>query len=194
MPVIICCLTQIYSPSDWEILDIGPTPEKFMHCCLNHSATLSCVWYYDHHFWYTCRKLACKIIHHGLHQFLARGGRTGSVRQDVGMNQTRLAVGSFTISPGFGTILPGATQNITVDCIAENLVKSEEVRAYSVSFFHLLLLPLDCHWLALYTDKKLHKTVCYSRLSSLRCVADFIQSCFPRVLDILASFTLSRVP
>ncbi|XP_077975805.1 hydrocephalus-inducing protein homolog isoform X2 [Styela clava] len=64
---------------------------------------------------------------------VARGGRTASVRQDMGANQTRLIVGSFTVYPGFGTILPGGTQTVTVDCVAENLGKSEEFLALDIS-------------------------------------------------------------
>lgn len=62
-----------------------------------------------------------------LGDYSARIGRAASLRQDVASNQTRISAGSFTIYPGFGTILPGGVQNITVDCIAENMEKSEEV-------------------------------------------------------------------
>ena len=54
-------------------------------------------------------------------------GRAASIRQDMAANQTRLSVGCFTIYPGFGTILPGGTQHVTVDCVAENVEKTEEV-------------------------------------------------------------------
>ena len=57
-----------------------------------------------------------------------RGGRAASIRQDMAGNQTRLVVGSFTVYPGFGTILPGGTQNITVDNVAENMGLQQEVR------------------------------------------------------------------
>uniref|UniRef100_H2XZ27 Hydin adenylate kinase-like domain-containing protein n=1 Tax=Ciona intestinalis TaxID=7719 RepID=H2XZ27_CIOIN len=62
-----------------------------------------------------------------------RGGRAASIRQDMGSNQTRLLVGTFTVYPGFGTILPGGVQNITVDNVAENTGKSEEFLSIDIS-------------------------------------------------------------
>lgn len=44
-----------------------------------------------------------------------------------GTNQSRLVLGMFNIFPAFGYILPGGHQTITVDCIAENPGRCEEV-------------------------------------------------------------------
>ena len=64
----------------------------------------------------------------------ARVGRAASLRQEAGSNQTRLSVGCFTVFPGFGTILPGGVQNVTVDCVSESIEKTEEVNMkYSIA-------------------------------------------------------------
>ncbi|XP_076808093.1 hydrocephalus-inducing protein homolog isoform X2 [Clavelina lepadiformis] len=64
---------------------------------------------------------------------IARVGRAASIRQDLGTNQTRLLVGSFTIYPGFGTILPSGVQNITIDNVSEGLGRSEEFLSIDIS-------------------------------------------------------------
>uniref|UniRef100_H2YKD6 Uncharacterized protein n=1 Tax=Ciona savignyi TaxID=51511 RepID=H2YKD6_CIOSA len=56
-----------------------------------------------------------------------------SIRQDMGSNQTRLLVGTFTVYPGFVTIAPGGVQNVTVDNVAESTGKSEEFLSIDIS-------------------------------------------------------------
>ncbi|KAM8946018.1 LOW QUALITY PROTEIN: hydrocephalus-inducing protein homolog [Pelodytes ibericus] len=47
--------------------------------------------------------------------------------------QARLTLGMFTVSPGFGTIAPGAHQIINVDCFADQLGRSEELLSIDIS-------------------------------------------------------------
>ena len=46
-------------------------------------------------------------------------------------------LGMFTVYPAFGVVLPGMTQTVTVDCLAEIAGKCEEVQQ---TFIHFLLL------------------------------------------------------
>ena len=42
--------------------------------------------------------------------------------------QSKLQLGAFTIFPAFGIILPNGHQTITVDCVAEQQGRFDEVR------------------------------------------------------------------
>ncbi|XP_056381388.1 hydrocephalus-inducing protein homolog isoform X2 [Hyla sarda] len=50
--------------------------------------------------------------------------------------QARFTLGMFTVSPGFGTIPPGGQQIINVECLADQLGKSEEFLALDISDRH----------------------------------------------------------
>ena len=51
-------------------------------------------------------------------------------RQDMG-GQSKLQLGAFTIFPAFGIILPNGHQTITVDCVAEQQGRFDEVSQLS---------------------------------------------------------------
>ncbi|XP_069822484.1 hydrocephalus-inducing protein homolog isoform X3 [Dendropsophus ebraccatus] len=60
--------------------------------------------------------------------------RADSQLRDTGISgQARLTLGMFTISPGFGTVPPGGQQIISVECLADQLGKSEEFLALDIS-------------------------------------------------------------
>lgn len=50
----------------------------------------------------------------------------------VQQQQTRLTMGNFTVYPGYATVGPGQVQQVSVDCIIENLGKSEELLAIDI--------------------------------------------------------------
>ncbi|NXX95861.1 HYDIN protein, partial [Centropus bengalensis] len=57
-----------------------------------------------------------------------------SLQQDANpLMQARLTLGMFTVYPGFGIILPGAQQTITVDCCAEPLGTCKEHLSIDIS-------------------------------------------------------------
>ncbi|KAJ8272065.1 hypothetical protein COCON_G00109240 [Conger conger] len=47
--------------------------------------------------------------------------------------QTRITMGVFTVSPGFGALAPGAQQVVTVDCVADQTGKWEEFLVLDVA-------------------------------------------------------------
>ncbi|XP_068116429.1 hydrocephalus-inducing protein homolog [Hyperolius riggenbachi] len=55
------------------------------------------------------------------------------LRETTVAGQARLVLGMFTVSPGFGNIPPGGQQVISVECLADQLGKSEEFLAVDVS-------------------------------------------------------------
>ncbi|KAM3920677.1 hydrocephalus-inducing protein homolog [Leptodactylus fuscus] len=60
--------------------------------------------------------------------------RADSQLKDISNSgQARLTLGMFTVSPGFGTIPPGGQQIINVECLADQLGKSEEFLALDIS-------------------------------------------------------------
>ncbi|XP_075045519.1 hydrocephalus-inducing protein homolog [Mixophyes fleayi] len=57
-------------------------------------------------------------------------------KETIVSGQARLALGVFTVSPGLGSIPPGGHQVISVECIADQLGKSEEFLAIDISDRH----------------------------------------------------------
>ncbi|XP_044126636.1 hydrocephalus-inducing protein homolog [Bufo gargarizans] len=65
---------------------------------------------------------------------LGKTKRADSQLRDSSISgQARLTLGSFTVSPGFGTIAPGGQQVVSVECVADQLGKSEEFLALDIS-------------------------------------------------------------
>ncbi|XP_078527074.1 hydrocephalus-inducing protein homolog isoform X2 [Lissotriton helveticus] len=56
-----------------------------------------------------------------------------SLREMSVTGQARFSLGIFTVFPGFGAILPGGSQNITVECVPDQPGKSEELLAIDIS-------------------------------------------------------------
>ncbi|KAJ8247379.1 hypothetical protein GJAV_G00245710 [Gymnothorax javanicus] len=57
----------------------------------------------------------------------SRARRHDSLQKEMGASaQTRIAMGVFTVAPGFGALAPGAQQVVTVDCVADQMGKWEE--------------------------------------------------------------------
>ncbi|XP_029109509.1 hydrocephalus-inducing protein homolog isoform X1 [Scleropages formosus] len=60
--------------------------------------------------------------------------RTESIQKDVGQpTQARLTMGVFSLSPGFGILVPGAHQAVTVECAADQLGSWEECLAVDIT-------------------------------------------------------------
>ncbi|XP_048461536.1 hydrocephalus-inducing protein homolog [Rhincodon typus] len=57
----------------------------------------------------------------------------GIPKQKEQTPQARLTVGMFTIFPGYGVVLPGAQQSITVDCSADQIGKHEELLCIDIT-------------------------------------------------------------
>ncbi|CAN2389289.1 axonemal central apparatus assembly [Pristimantis euphronides] len=63
--------------------------------------------------------------------------RSDSQLRDASISgQARFSLGMFTVSPGFGSVPPGAQQVISVECLADQLGKSEELLALDISDRH----------------------------------------------------------
>eukprot|EP00079_Xenopus_tropicalis_P024447 XP_012817094.1 PREDICTED: hydrocephalus-inducing protein homolog isoform X1 [Xenopus tropicalis] len=68
---------------------------------------------------------------------LNKGKRADSQTKETNFaGQARLALGMFTISPGFGTVQPGGHVTISIECFADQLGKSEEFLAIDISDRH----------------------------------------------------------
>ncbi|XP_043935458.1 hydrocephalus-inducing protein homolog [Protopterus annectens] len=59
--------------------------------------------------------------------------RSESLQKDIGTSQARFTLGMFTVFPGFGIIPPGSHQNVSVECAADPVGKSEESLAIDIS-------------------------------------------------------------
>ncbi|XP_059507551.1 hydrocephalus-inducing protein homolog [Stegostoma tigrinum] len=57
----------------------------------------------------------------------------GIAKQKEQAPQARLTVGMFTVFPGYGVVLPGAQQSITVDCSADQIGKHEELLCIDIT-------------------------------------------------------------
>ncbi|XP_038663072.1 hydrocephalus-inducing protein homolog [Scyliorhinus canicula] len=57
----------------------------------------------------------------------------GVPKQKEQVPQARVTVGMFTVVPGYGVVLPGAQQSITVDCTADQLGKHEELLCIDIT-------------------------------------------------------------
>ncbi|XP_072403680.1 hydrocephalus-inducing protein homolog [Chiloscyllium punctatum] len=57
----------------------------------------------------------------------------GVPKQKEQAPQARLTVGMFTVFPGYGIVLPGAQQAITVDCSADQIGKHEELLCIDIT-------------------------------------------------------------
>ncbi|XP_067327017.1 hydrocephalus-inducing protein homolog [Anolis sagrei] len=76
----------------------------------------------------TSRSREADLSRQNVPQSLGRQSkRAESLQRDINLvAQARFSLGMFTVYPGFGTILPGGHQAITVDCFADQVGKSEE--------------------------------------------------------------------
>lgn len=63
-------------------------------------------------------------------------------RTEVLSGTQRLVLGMFTINPAFGSILPGQSQMILVDCVADKAGKCEELLSIEISDRQKTMLPI----------------------------------------------------